>query len=488
MDIQNGSIRIVAKILGVLLIIFSATQLTPLIVSVIYNDGNQIPFVAAFAVTLFTGLLLWLPNRSIKRDLRYRDGFLVVVLFWTVLASFGSLPFLLSQFQELSLTDAFFESMSGLTTTGGTIMTGLDNLPQSTLYYRQQLQWLGGMGIVVLAVAIMPMLGIGGMQLYRAETPGPMKDSKLTPRIAESAKALWYIYVGLTAVCAFAYWLAGMSAFDAICHAFSTIAIGGFSTHDASIGHFNSAAIEYVAMFFMLAAAANFSLHFVAWRNRSLKPYLRDTEYGFVFVALILGGLIVMAGLFLHDAYSGAHETIRQGLFHLVSIVTTTGFTSSGFAWWPAALPVLLIMLSFMGGCAGSTAGGMKVLRIQLMYKQGKKEIVRLVHPNAVLSVKLGRQVISESVIGTVTAFITMYLMCFGVIAFALAFVGMDWVTAFSAAAACLNNLGPGLEGVAANYAELSDIAKWILAFAMLLGRLELFTLLVLFTRTFWRN
>lgn len=480
--------QIVAKILGVMLIIFSATHLTPLMVSTIYQDGNSLPFIVAFAVTLTTGLILWLPTRRVRRDLRYRDGFLVVVLFWTVLASFGALPFLISQYHELSITDAFFESMSGLTTTGGTILTGLDSLPESTLFYRQQLQWLGGMGIVVLAVAIMPMLGIGGMQLYRAETPGPMKDSKLTPRITESAKALWYIYLGLTVACVIAYWLAGMSLFDAICHAFSTIAIGGFSTHDESIGFFNNPAVEYVAMFFMLTAAANFSLHFLAWRGRSLKPYFRDSEYGFFFIALIIGAVITLVGLFQHEAYADTHTTVRQGLFHVISIITTTGFTSSGFAWWPAALPVLLIMMSFMGGCAGSTAGGIKVLRIQLMYKQCKKEIVRLVHPNAVLSIKLGRQVISDTVIGTITAFITMYILSFSVIGFALAAVGLDWVTAFSAAAACLNNLGPGLDNVAHNYAQISDSAKWILAFAMLLGRLELFTLLVLFTRTYWRN
>lgn len=480
--------QIVAKILGVLLIMFSATHLTPLVVSFLYHDGNSFPFAVAFAVTFLTGLGLWLPTRNIKRDLRYRDGFLVVVLFWTVLAGFGALPFLLSSFQDLSLTDSFFESMSGLTTTGGTILTQLDSLPESTLFYRQQLQWLGGMGIVVLAVAIMPMLGIGGMQLYRAETPGPMKDSKLTPRITESAKALWYIYLSLTLLCAAAYWAAGMTVFDAICHAFSTVAIGGFSTHDLSLGYFDSPAVEMVAIVFMLFAAANFSLHFLAWRNRSIRPYLRDSEYGFFFVVLILGAIVTLGGLLFHASYDDSLTAIRQGLFHLVSVATTTGFTASGFAWWPAALPVMLIMMSFIGGCAGSTAGGMKALRILLMYKQGKKEIVRLVHPNAVLSIKLGRQVISETVIGTVTAFITMYLLCFVVIALALSLIGVEWVTAFSAAAACLNNLGPGLEGVAANYADLGDAAKWILTFAMLLGRLELFTLLVLFTGTFWRD
>lgn len=478
----------VLKILGVLLVIFSVTHLTPLLVSLIYNDGNAFPFLSSFSVTFITGLIMWLPTRRVKKDLRYRDGFLVVVLFWTVLATFGALPFLLSPHHSLSVTDAFFESMSGLTTTGGTIITALNDLPESTLYYRQQLQWLGGMGIVVLAVAIMPMLGIGGMQLYRAETPGPMKDSKLTPRITESAKALWYIYFGLTVVCMLAYWAAGMTLFDAICHAFSTIAIGGFSTHDASIGHFNSSTIEWVAMFFMIIASANFSLHFMAWRKRSVKPYLQDSEYRFFLITLSILAIILLISLGTHKIYPDAYTSIQQGLFHLISVVTTTGFTSSGFAWWPGALPLMLILMSFMGGCAGSTAGGIKVMRFQLMYKQGRKEIVRLVHPNAMLSIKVGGNVISEKVISTVTAFFSMYIFCFALTAFALTAVGLDFITAFSAAAACLNNLGPGLADVANNYASINDSAKWILSFAMLLGRLELFTLIVLFTSTFWRD
>ena len=478
----------VLKILGVLLVIFSVTHLTPLLVSLIYNDNNTFPFVASFSVTLITGLCMWLPTRHTRKDLRYRDGFLVVVLFWTVLATFGALPFVLSPHYSLSITNAFFESMSGLTTTGGTIFTDLNSLPESTLYYRQQLQWLGGMGIVVLAVAIMPMLGIGGMQLYRAETPGPMKDSKLTPRITESAKALWYIYLGLTILCMLSYWAAGMSLFDAICHAFSTVAIGGFSTHDASLGHFNSATIEWVAMLFMLIASANFSLHFLAWRHRSIKPYLQDSEYRFLIIVLISIAVILLTALSVNQVYPSIGSSIQQGLFHLISITTTTGFTSSGFAWWPGALPLMLILMSFMGGCAGSTAGGMKVMRFQLMYKQGRKEIVRLVHPNAVLSIKLGGHVINEKVISTVTAFFSMYMFCFALTAFALSAVGLDFVTAFSAAAACLNNLGPGLADVANNYAGINDPAKWILSFAMLLGRLELFTLIVLFTGTFWRD
>ncbi len=478
----------VFKILGILLVMFSATHLTPLLVSFIYQDENSFPFLISFSVTILTGLTLWLPARKTERDLRYRDGFLVVVLFWTVLATFGALPFLFTTYNPLSVTDAFFESMSGLTTTGGTILTNLDTLPKSILFYRQQLQWLGGMGIVVLAVAIMPMLGIGGMQLFRAETPGPMKDSKLTPRITESAKALWYIYLGLTVICMLCYWIAGMSFFDAICHAFSTIAIGGFSTHDNSIGYFDSALIESIAMVFMLIASANFSLHFIAWRRKSIKPYLADSEYRFFLTVIALAGVIVLSSLLLDEIYADVTTTFRQGLFHLISTITTTGFTSSGFAWWPDALPVMLIMLSFMGGCAGSTAGGIKMMRFQLMHKLIRKEIIRLIHPNAVLSIKTGGQVISEKIISAVTAFSAMYILSFLITAYALRLVGLDWVTAFSAAAACLNNLGPGLAEVANNYASINDAAKWILSFAMLLGRLELFTLLVLFTTTFWRD
>ena len=478
----------VLRILGILLVIFSATHLSPLLVSLIYDDGNTLPFIISFSVTFITGLVLWACTRRSRSDLRYRDGFLVVVLFWTVLASFGSLPFVISEAMPLSITDAFFESMSGLTTTGGTIFTQLEILPKSLLYYRQQLQWLGGMGIIVLAVAIMPMLGIGGMQLYRAETPGPMKDNKLAPRITESAKALWYIYLGLTIACCIAYAIAGMSWFDALGHAFSTIAIGGFSTHDTSIGYFDSVAIETVAVFFMLLASANFSLHFLAWRKFSITPYLRDSEYRFFLAIIVLASLLIIAGLINSLVYPDTSSAIRYGIFHLVSIVTTTGYTSTGFAWWPGAMPILLILLSFMGGCAGSTAGGIKVMRIQLMYKQGHKEIVRLIHPNAVLSIKSNGQVINPNIMAAVTAFFSMYIFSFAIIGFLLTVAGLDWVTAFSAAAACLNNLGPGLGEVANSYASINDAAKWILSFAMLLGRLELFTLLVLFTVTFWRD
>ncbi len=480
--------KVVAKVLGVLLVIFSSTLVPPLFVSWIYEDGAAQPFVAAFAVTLVTGSLLWLVTRRESRDLRFREGFMVVVLFWTVLATFGAIPLLLSKTPSLSITDAFFESMSGLTTTGATVLTGIDELPKSILYYRQQLQWLGGMGIIVLAVAIMPMLGVGGMQLYRAETPGPMKDTKLTPRITETAKALWYLYLGLTVICALSYWVAGMDVFDAIGHSFSTVAIGGFSTHDRSLGFFDNAAIDAVAIIFMIIAGVNFALHFVGWRSRSLAVYFRDAE-AMVFVGILFAASVLV--ITVHnamDSFDTPEESLRQGLFQVVSIATTTGFTTGGFNWWPTFLPLLLIALSFVGGCAGSTAGGVKVIRVILLYKQARREMIRLIHPSALLSLKLGGKPVPDSVIGAVWAFFFLYILCFSILVLVIAGTGLDWVSAVSAVAACLNNLGPGLGEVSANYASVGSAGKWILATAMLLGRLELFTLLVLFTATFWRS
>jgi len=480
--------RVILKIVGVLLMLFSATLLPPIAVSTLYRDGVHYAFLFAYAATLLMGVALWLPTRSARRDLRVRDGFLVVVLFWSVLAAVGALPFVFAERPVSTLTDSFFESMSGLTTTGATVLAGIDELPESIRYYRQQLQWLGGMGIIVLAVAVMPMLGIGGMQLYRAETPGPVKDNKLTPRITETAKALWFLYLGLTVLCAAGYWVAGMDVFDAVGHSFSTIAIGGFSTHDRSMGFFDSAAVEIVAMVFMVLAGINFALHFVAWYRRSPKCYAQDTEAKVYVGLLAIAALACFGVLSWYSTYGSDTETLRHGAFQAISVATTTGFTTTGYAWWPSFLPVMLLLLSCVGGCAGSTAGGMKVIRAALLYKQGRREMMRLVHPQAIMPIKIGGRPIPGHVIDAVWAFFSLYALSLAVISLALNATGLDVLTAFSAAAACLNNLGPGLGGVAANYAGISDVAKWILCFAMLLGRLELFTLLILFTPTFWRG
>lgn len=481
-------ISVVAKILGVLLMLFSLLANVPaILVSLIYSDDEVFSFLIALLITFVTGFILWLLTVRSKKELRTRDGFLVVTLFWTVLGTFGSLPFLLSNDLPLSITDAVFESISGLTTTGATVLTGLDVLPKSILFYRQQLQWLGGMGIVALAVAVLPMLGIGGMQLYRAESPGPVKNDNLVPRLAETAKALWYIYMALTVSCAAAYWIAGMSLFDAICHSFSTVAIGGFSTHDSSIGYFNSDLINLITVFFMIIAGINFALHFTAWQRRSISQYLTDPETRFYLVILSFVAVFTVIVLYFTGTYN-ARNSFVHGLFQAVSIATTTGYTTADFNSWPLALPYLLIYAAIIGACAGSTGGGMKVIRILLIFKQGFREIQRLIHPNAVISVKLGRILVPDRVIEAVWGFFAVYVMVYLILLLALLATGLDVVTAFSAVGACLNNLGPGLEGVALNYAGLTTTVKWILCFAMLLGRLEIFTLLVLFMPMFWRR
>jgi trk system potassium uptake protein TrkH len=462
-------------------------MLPPIGISVIFDDG-QIPLFGAAAGLIFgAGFISWLPARRQKRDLRIRDGFVITVLFWLVLGSAGSVPLALSEQLNLSMTDALFESISGLTTTGATVIVGLDHLPKSVLFYRQQLQWLGGMGIVVLAVAILPMLGIGGMQLYRAETPGPVKDAKLSPRIAETAKALWLIYLSLTAACALAYWISGMAIFDAICHAFSTIAIGGFSPYDASIGHFNSVSIETVAIVFMVISGMNFSLHFIAWHNNSLKHYLQDPEWKTYLLFLFGLSLLISLALVENGTYP-VNEAFRKGIFEVVSIATTTGFTTADYASWPTFIPFLLLMSAFIGACAGSTGGGIKIIRMLLLYKQGSREIKRLIHPNAVIPIKLGRKPVGSRVIDAVWGFLAAYVLIFAVLMLVCMALGEDPITAYSAVGACLNNLGPGLGDATLNYSTLSDGTKYVLSFAMLLGRLELFTLLVVLSPSFWEH
>lgn len=482
------SFAAVQRILGLLLTVFSFTLVPPFVVALVTRDGAAAAFASAFALTLSIGFISWLPVRSIRRELRLRDGFVVVVMFWTVLSTIGALPFVLADDPHLSITDAMFESISGLTTTGATVITHLEVLPKSILYYRQQLQWLGGMGIIVLAVAVLPMLGIGGMQLYRAETPGPMKDSKLTPRITETAKALWYIYLSLTIVCGLAYWLAGMSAFDAVGHAFSTVAIGGFSTHDASMGYFNSSVIDMIAVVFMFLAGVNFSLHFVAFRHRNISGYWRDSEFRFYTLLLSSVILVTVLGLYFTQTYDRWQDALLNGLFQAVSIGTTAGFTTAEFYNWPGFIAISLLFSSFVGGCAGSTGGGIKVIRLLLLVKQGLREITRLVHPNAHIPVRVGSKTVNSRVVEAVWGFFALYVASFTVMYLALAATGLDLMTAFSAVAASINNLGPGLGGVGAHYADMHDPGKWILCFAMLLGRLEIFTLLVLLTPAFWRK
>lgn len=467
--------------------LFSITLTPPIGVALWYQDGGHVSFILAFVITFATGLLLWYPTLEVKQELRTRDGFLITALFWTVLALFGSLPFVFSEATELPFVDAIFESVSGLTTTGATVLTGLDLLPKSLLYYRQQLQWLGGIGIIVIAIAILPLLGIGGMQLYRAETPGPVKDSKLTPRITETAKMLFKIYLSLTITCCLAYWAAGMTLFDAIGHAYSTVAIGGFSTHDTSIGYFNSPAIMIIGMVFMVLSGINFALHFTAWREKSLLHYLRDPECKFYGSMILTGCTATVFYLYHTDTYNFS-TSLLQGSFELISILTTTGFSTADFSAWPSFLPFLVFLFAFMGGCAGSTGGGIKMIRFMLFFKQGLRELYRLIHPNALFPIKLGTKTVSDRVVEAVWGFLAVYMFAYLTMCIMLLSTGLDFTTAYTAVGACLNNLGPGLGDVAAHYGNIDSSAKWVLCFAMILGRLEVFTLLVLFTPMFWRH
>src|SRR6056297_743979 len=476
-------IAVILRVTGLLLTLFSLALLLPALVALIYGEDTVTVFVKAFGITLLVGLVLSFSARR-GTELRSGDGFLVTVLFYLGLGLFGALPLYLAESVEVSFSEAAFESLSGLTTTGATVLSGLDEMPKSILFYRQLLQWLGGMGIIVLAVAILPLLGIGGMQLYRAESPGPVKDNKLTPRITGTAKALWYLYLGITIACALAYWAAGMSVFDAICHSFSTVAIGGFSTHDASMGYFASPAVEAVAIVFMIIAGMNFALHFVAWRRKGLMHYWNDPEVRF-YLAVLVGVSAIVCLILLQ--YPEASDTpLRDGIFQAVSVATTTGFTTSNFSLWPSAAPIMLLFAAFAGGCAGSTAGGIKIVLILLIYLQGMREIKRLIHPNGVFTIKLGKQRVPGRVMEAVWGFFSVYVIVFLTLVTVLMLISdQDFLTSFSAVAASLNNLGPGLGEVALNYAGLNDASKWLLMVAMLLGRLEIFTLLVLLTPAF---
>ena len=396
-------IKSVIRILGLLLMLFSLAIIPPIIVSLVFQDNETWSFFYAGILIFVSGLLLWLPAAQAKTDLKLRDGFIIVVLFWFVLSSFASLPMILSDSLEISITNAIFESVSGLTTTGATILNRIDALPESILFYRQYLQWLGGLGIIVLAVAVLPMLGVGGMQLYKAEVAGPIKN-KITPRITETAKWLWIVYLTMTILCGLGYYFAGMTIFDSICHSFSTIAIGGFSTHDASFGFYDNQWIELVAIIFMLAAGLNFSLHYLAFKNKSIQAYKDDNEsFSFIFITIFISILTI---LYIYQLTSemNTREIIRN-TFYAVSISTTTGFTNANYFNYVGFLPILLILFSFVGGCAGSTAGGMKVIRVILLLKQGYRELIRLIHPNSKIKVKVGNSAINERTLETIWVF-----------------------------------------------------------------------------------
>jgi trk/ktr system potassium uptake protein len=477
----------ILRILGLLLMLFSLTLLPPILVEEWYRDGSLSAFVWSVLAIIGIGIIIWFPFRRQRKDLRSRDGFLVVVLFWSVLCLVGALPFYLSPDPNISFTDAFFESVSGITTTGSTVLSGLDDLPHSILYYRQQLQFLGGIGIIILAVAILPMLGIGGMQLFRAEMTGPVKDNKLTPRIAHTAKAIWLIYVTMTVVCGFAYWLGGMEPFDAIAYSFSTVSTGGYATHDASMGYFDNPLLKFIAVIFMFLSAVSFSLHFTAIRSKKIGIYNRDPELRMFLKIMLASFLAIWLGFVIYGQPIG-DDVLLDSIFQAVSLCTTTGLVTTDFSLWPSFIPLMLLFCGVIGGCAGSTTGGLKVVRILLLLKQGTREIYRLVHPHSHSSIKLGSMPVSSRVIEAIWGFLAIYFAIFSFFLLSLLLTEMDFLTAYTALIATFSNIGPGLGHVASNFSALSDLSKWILSFAMLVGRLEIFTVLVLFSPVFWRS
>jgi trk system potassium uptake protein TrkH len=475
--------------LSLVLLLFAGSMLVPLAFSWAYADGAHAAYAKTMGITLLAGAALWAATRRAGRELQVRDGFLLVALVWTVLPAFATLPLML-QLRELSFTDAFFEAVSGLTASGATVLSGLDRLPPSLNIWRGFMIWLGGMGVIVLAVAILPLLGVGGSQLFKAETPTPMKDHKLTPRIAETAKGLWLVYFGLTVACALAYRWAGMNWLDASMHAFTTMGLGGFSTHDQSYAHWNSPRIEAVAIVFMLLAAINFATHFLAWHRRSLRPYRVDPEAKVFLGVVLVSALGIAAFLAWKGTYPDYATALRYAAFNVVSIATTTGYANTDFNLWPIFAPLWMLFLSSFASCSGSTGSGMKMIRALILFKQVFRELLRIIHPRVYRPVKLGGQPIENNVVFAVLAYVFVYVSCVIIFTLLLALSGADVVTAFSAAVASVNNTGPGLAqvGPASTYAVLNDFQIWVCSFAMLLGRLELFTLLVVLTPAFWRK
>ena len=479
--------RLISKILGTGLILFSAIQSFPIIISLIYNEQNYLSFLESSLITFASGLFLYGVNYSKDyEDLKIRDGFLLIVLLWFIFSIFASIPFILKT-DPLTIVNAYFEAVSGLTTTGATIFVNLDNELKSILFYRALLQWVGGLGIVVLALALFPILGIGGMQLYRGEASNPVNNNKLRPKMAETAKSLWFIYLFLTILCFFCYRFSGMTNFDAVTHAFTTIAIGGFSNYDNSFAYFSNNLIYLFASVFMFLSAISFSLHFVAFNKIDITGYFKDKELRFyatiIFVSFILIFIVLQS-----TNTNGNLDTLILSVFQTISFATTTGFVSTDQSSLPLFIPYLLIALAGMGACAGSTGGGLKAIRVYILFRQAKNELKKLIHPSSVIPLKIGDNVIDKEISDSVWGFVSVYLFAlfFGILL--ILATGINIETAFSTIFSCLNNLGPALGDATENYASLNDASKIILSFTMILGRLEIYTLLVLFTTFFWRS
>ena len=474
------NLKAIINLFSILVLLFSLSYVFPIIVSLVFNDNSLYLFLPTFIFVGALGLIGFFFTKGVQRDLSAKDGFVIIVMFWLVLSLAGSIPFYLS---GMSPIDSFFESMSGITTTGATVISNIETLPESLKFYRQLLQWMGGMGLIVLAIAVMPLLGIGGGQLFKTDIPGAMGEQRLTPRIQETAKALWSIYFGLTILCAILYAIAGMSFFDAVSHAMSTVSIGGFSTYNNSIGHFNNLIIEIICMVFMLLSAMSFALHYFSiYKSKSLK-YFYDPELKF-FVSILL--IIFILALSINILSGQSNLSLRELAFHTVSTVTTTGFGVSDTSTWSFSISFLLLIGAFVGACSGSVGGGVKSWRVMIMLNHAYSNIVKMIHPNSVVALKVGTKSVDDNVATSVWGFFSIYVISFVILLLAVLISGLDLETAFSSVGACLNNLGPGLGMVSDNYSEINSFAKGVLAFSMLLGRLEIFTLLIILTPMFW--
>lgn len=481
-------LKAIFRILGILIMIFSVNMLPPIIVALCYDEvGSISPFVKTFLISFVSGFLLWLLCYRGSHELKVRDGFLLTTLAWVVLSIYGAIPFMLTVSPH-SFMNAFFESVSGLTTTGAEVFTGLNNWQHSLIFYHQQLHFFGGMGILILAVAILSFLGVGGMQLYRAESSGPVKDSKITPRVMNTAKLLWSIYIILTVFCAIAYWFIGMTAFDAICEAFSTIATGGFSIHDESFAYYNNLTVDAVAIFFMILAASNFGLHYLLIRHRRIAHYWQDLEFRVFICTLGMLSIVVTIMLLIYHIYPTLITSAVKGSFAVVSLISTTGFSDGTFGEWPTFVPFLIMFVTLIGGCASSTAGGIKVIRMALMQKAGLRELKRLLRPKVVIPIKIGEEVLSETILQGIFGFFIVYIMLYVLLLLSLVGAGTDITTAFGVLSACIANAGMGIGKASSNFSEINEASKGILVFAMLIGRLEIFTVLILFVPEFWRS
>lgn len=478
--------RYILSVVGTLVAFLGAAMLLPLGFSLYHEDGSFYPLALSAAVTLAVGLAAYFMLRQPTQNaVGTREGMAIVTVGWTAVGLFGALPFWFSG--ACPFTDAFFESVSGFTTTGASIFTDIDAIPEGLLLWRSLIQWLGGMGIIVLSIAILPFLGVGGMQLYKAEVPSPVPD-KLRPRIRETAMVLWKVYALFTVLEVLLLILGGMSLFDSLCHAFTTMPTGGFSTKTASIAHYDRVYFDAVFIFFMLLAGINFSLHYQMLRGKPL-AFWRDSECRF-FLGVVPVLVAVVSFDVWRDVYGGIGESLRYGAFQVVSIVTTTGYATADYEKWPGLSQLILLLCMFLGASAGSTGGGMKCLRVMLYFKFCYKELFTLIHPHAVSRIKIGGKTVPEDVMHSILGFLGLYMGLFAFSSVLLASLGVDFITSFGAVAASIGNIGPGfgMVGPAENYAQIPLLGKWLLAFCMLLGRLEIYTVIILLVPEFWRK